>query len=88
MAEMALNFSPNVACFFVCYSVIKIGQELLNEVSVERFILADLAIYYFLKLSFNPIYSNRGGAFQVLLAKKWNNLKPVQAMTTKLGDFS
>ena len=42
---MALDFFPKCCLFFfVCNSVIKIGQELLNEVPVERFILADFAI--------------------------------------------
>ena len=74
---MAVDFFPKCCLFFfACNSVIKIGQELLNEVPVERFILADFAIYYFFKTIFQP-YSNRGEAFQVLLAKKLNNFKPV-----------
>ena len=51
---MAVDFFPKCCLFFffACNSVIKIGQELLNEVPVERFILADFAIYYFFKTIF------------------------------------
>ena len=42
--KQAVDFSPK--CYFFCECIsVRIGQNIENEVSVERFIFADVAAY-------------------------------------------
>ena len=77
-------FSPNVACFFVCNSV-RIGQNVLNEVSGESSMVADFAYYHLNNLSGKLNWSRRNSMQRSISwtkttkadDKEYNNLKLV-----------
>ena len=51
-AKLEMDFSSKCYLFCECNSV-RIGQDIQNEVSPERFVFADVVAYHFINLNWN-----------------------------------
>ena len=51
-AKLEMDFSSKCYLFCECNSV-RIGQDIQNEVSLERFVFADVVAYHFINLNWN-----------------------------------